>query len=90
MTASFHEKTQPEGCQCDPREWAGWLDVCDHYLPEYEPDDTEYCRNCQHRKACHADTGSINDVFRMLDLPPIEAPELILTPVILPQTKDET
>lgn len=47
----------PAACQCDIMEWGEPTNippVCDHFDPE--PDDDERCKNCEHDKACHAQT----------------------------------
>lgn len=42
----------PPGCVCDVKTWDRTIDippVCE----AYQGDGTEYCRRCEHDRACH-------------------------------------
>ena len=46
---SEQEKQMPDGCICDPGEWAEVIPICDRY----SGDGKQYCRTCEHDYACH-------------------------------------
>lgn len=45
-----YEPAMPDGCVCNPGEWG--VNVPDP-CHEYQGDGEQYCKRCQHDKACH-------------------------------------
>ena len=45
-----YEPTMPEGCVCDPGEWG---DNVTEPCEEYQGEGGQYCKRCEHDKACH-------------------------------------
>ena len=51
----FTPPRRPDGCQCDPRDWADPTNippVCDKFEPWGQ--DRTICLHCEHDEACHA------------------------------------
>lgn len=53
--SSTEEKSKPEGCTCDPRDWSAKIipAACDSFVPF-----RGYCSRCFHGEECHKEKNS--------------------------------